>query len=142
MPEETITIYRPTGPKELDLVAASGYKKWPPRLPGQPIFYPVTNEVYAREIAVNWNVPESGVGFVTRFEVRKSFMDKYEIHQVGGADHTEWWIPAEDLDELNENIVGLYDPEGRIANPRGIENDLNGEHNNIDVKVIIAPSGI
>lgn len=112
MTEETITLYRPTGPKELELVAASGYKKWPPRLPGQPIFYPVTNEVYAREIAVNWNVPESGVGFVTRFDVRKSFMDKYETHQVGGTDHTEWWIPAEDLDALNENIVGLIEVIG------------------------------
>lgn len=112
MPEETITLYRPIGPKELDLVAASGYKKWPPRLPGQPIFYPVTNEIYAREIAINWNVPESGIGFVTRFEVRKSFMDQYETHQVGGADHTEWWIPAEDLDALNENIVGLIEVIG------------------------------
>lgn len=112
MSEQTITLYRPTGPKELELVAANGYKKWPPRLPGQPIFYPVTNEAYAREIAVNWNIPESGVGFVTRFEVRKSFMDKYQTHQVGGADHTEWWIPAEDLDELNENIVGLIEVIG------------------------------
>jgi hypothetical protein len=112
MSEETITLYRPTGPKELDLVAASGYKKWPPRLSGQPIFYPVTNEDYAREIAVNWNVPESGAGYITRFQVRKSFMDKYETHQVGGIDHTEWWIPAEDLDELNENIVGLIEVIG------------------------------
>jgi hypothetical protein len=109
MLEDTVILYRPTGPKELALVAASGYKKWPPRLPEQPIFYPITNEEYAREIAVKWNVKESGSGFVTKFHVKKSFMDRYEIHQVGGADHTEWWIPAEDLDELNANIVGLIE---------------------------------
>lgn len=103
---ETITLYRPTGPKELELVKQSGFKRWPPRLPEQPIFYPVTNEQYAIEIASQWNVKESDVGYVTRFEVRKSFMDKYQIQKVGGAHHTEWWIPAEELEALNDNIVG------------------------------------
>ncbi|HBL29917.1 MAG TPA: hypothetical protein DD490_24020 [Acidobacteria bacterium] len=103
---ETTTLYRPTGPAELELVKASGSTQWPPRLPGQPIFYPVTNEQYAVEIARDWNVKESGCGYVTRFHVRKSFMSRYPIHQVGGSHHTEWWIPAEDLAELNANIVG------------------------------------
>jgi hypothetical protein len=109
MTDETVVLYRPAGPKEIELVAASGYKRWPARLPEQPIFYPVTNEQYAREIAQRWNVSESGAGFVTRFCVKKSFMDRYKIHQVGGSHHLEWWIPAEDLDKLNDNIVGLID---------------------------------
>ena len=103
---ETVTLYRPTGPKELELVKESEYIRWPGRLPEQPIFYPVTNEKYAIEIAEKWNVRDSGVGYVTRFKVRKDFMDKYEIHQVGASHHTEWWIPAEDIEELNKNIVG------------------------------------
>lgn len=106
---ETVTLYRPTGPKELELVIASGNKKWPPRLTEQPIFYPVTNEAYAREITVKWNMPSDGVGYVTRFEVNRSFMDRYEIKKVGAEHHTEWWIPAEDLDDLNQNIVGLIE---------------------------------
>ena len=73
------------------------------------MFYPVTNEGYAVEIAKKWNVPESRSGFVTRFQVRKSFMDRYEIQAVGSANHTEWWIPADDLEELNENIVGAIE---------------------------------
>jgi hypothetical protein len=73
--KNTLTLYRPTGPHELALVEASGFKRWPPRLPEQPIFYPVTNEQYAIEIARDWNVPASGQGFVTRFEVLRSFMD-------------------------------------------------------------------
>jgi hypothetical protein len=81
--EATITVYRPTGAAELKLVEESGHRRWPPRLPGQPLFYPVTNERYAREIAENWNVRQSGAGFVTRFKVRESFLGQYEVHRVG-----------------------------------------------------------
>ncbi len=84
MEEATITLWRPTGHKELALVEASGWTKWPPRLPEQPIFYPVLGEAYARKIARDWNVKASGAGFVTRFEVRKSFLDRYEVQQAGG----------------------------------------------------------
>jgi len=107
--EPTVTLYRPTGPKELELVRQSGFKRWPPRLPDQPIFYPVTNETYATRITTRWNVEDSGVGYVTRFRVRKAFMDRYTIHQVGASHHTEWWIPAEELDDLNDNIVGVIE---------------------------------
>lgn len=110
--DKVVELFRPTGLQELELVKQNGFKCWPPRLPEQPIFYPVTNEQYAIEIARKWNVKDSGVGFVTRFKVRKSFMDRYFIHQVGAAHHTEWWVPAEDLDELNKNIVGLIEVIG------------------------------
>ena len=109
MIEETVTLYRPTGPEELELVKQSGFKRWPPRLSGQPFFYPVTNEGYARQITIQWNVKDSGVGYVTRFKVRKSFMDHYQVRKVGGTNHTEWWIPSEDLEKLNDNIVGLIE---------------------------------
>lgn len=109
MPNNTITLYRPTGPEELKLVAETDFTRWPPRLPEQPIFYPVTNQEYAEEITRKWNVPQSGVGYVTRFEVRKEFMARYKIYCVGAAHHTEWWIPAEDLEMLNNNIVGTIE---------------------------------
>ena len=117
MPETlhtTVTLFRPTGPEELVLVRSSGFKKWPPRLPEQPIFYPVTNEQYAIEIARDWNVKASGSGYVTRFEVRKDFMERYRIEQVGASHHTEWWVPAEELEELNDNIVGLIEVIGEF----------------------------
>lgn len=119
MDEELVTLYRPTGPDEMELVKASGYKKWPPRLPGQPIFYPVTNERYAIEIATRWNMTETGVGYVTRFHVKKRFMDQFTIAQVGAAHHTEWWVPAEQLDELNQNIVGLIEVVGEYRQVMG-----------------------
>ncbi|HEY9389160.1 MAG TPA: ADP-ribosylation/crystallin J1 [Mycobacteriales bacterium] len=106
---ETVTLWRPTGPKELALVEESGWRAWPPRLPEQPIFYPVLNEEYATKIARDWNVPHSGVGYVTRFEVTKSFLDRYDVQQAGGRTILEYWIPAEDLDEFNANIVGLIE---------------------------------
>jgi hypothetical protein len=107
--DETITMFRPTGANELALVRESGYRRWPPRLPGQPIFYPVTNQAYAAQIAVEWNVKETGYGCVTKFQVLKSFVDRYQVQKVGGSIHTEWWIPAEELEELNRSIVGLIE---------------------------------
>lgn len=102
-------LFRPVGPKELELIEASGFREFPPRLPEQPIFYPVTNEEYARHIAERWNVPESGGGYITRFAVREDFIARYPIQQVGARIHTEYWIPAEELSDFNRNIVGLIE---------------------------------
>lgn len=71
---KTIILYRPVGPKELELIAASGYREFPPRLPDQPIFYPVLNEDYARQIAREWNVPASGAGYVTDLQFGKNLL--------------------------------------------------------------------
>lgn len=106
---ETVTLWRPTGPEELALVETVGWRAWPPRLPEQPIFYPVLNEEYAIRIARDWNVKASGVGYVTRFDVEKDFLDQYDVHQAGGRTILEYWIPAEDLDEFNRHIVGLIE---------------------------------
>lgn len=102
----TTTLYRPVGPKELALIEQTGWTKFPPRLPEQPIFYPVMNEEYAVQIARDWNVPASGSGYVTRFEVDSAYLDQYEIQNVGGHIHNELWIPAERLDEFNKHIIG------------------------------------
>ncbi|HYW16739.1 MAG TPA: hypothetical protein VE891_11395 [Allosphingosinicella sp.] len=103
---ETVMLWRPVGPEELALIEASGGSAFPPRLPEQPIFYPVVSEDYAVKIARDWNVPASGAGFVTRFEVLKSFLDSYEVQDAGGRAHREYWIPAEELDSFNAAIVG------------------------------------
>ena len=99
-------LYRPVGPKELELIEQSGWTKFPPRLPEQPIFYPVMNEEYAIQIARDWNVPASGLGFVTKFAIKTEYVSRFEIQNVGGEIHNELWIPAEELEEFNSNIVG------------------------------------
>jgi hypothetical protein len=105
---ETTTLYRPVGQNELNLIAESDFTKFPPRLPEQPIFYPVLNEEYAVRIARDWNarLNKNKVGFVTRFQVKTEFLDKYEIQTVGGSEHQEYWIPAENLEEFNKHIIG------------------------------------
>lgn len=105
----TTVLWRPTGPQELELVRASGWRQWPPRLPDQPIFYPVLNEDYAIKIARDWNVPASGSGYVTRFQVETEFLSRYPVRQVGGDTILELWIPAEELDEFNKHIVGAIE---------------------------------
>ena len=102
----TIMLYRPVGPQELELIRATDSRRFPPRLPEQPIFYPVVQEEYARKIARDWNVKDSGAGYVTRFAVEAAFLSRYAEQVAGGQDHTEYWIPAEELDAFNDHIVG------------------------------------
>jgi hypothetical protein len=102
-------LYRPTGLTELRLVAATGWTAWPPRLPEQPIFYPVLSLEYARKIARVWNVKSASstsIGFVTRFEVQDAFAAGYPVQVAGGRTHEELWIPADELGEFNRHIVG------------------------------------
>ena len=106
MESELITLYRPVGPKELKLIEDSGWKRFPKRLMEQPIFYPVMNEEYAIQIARDWNVPASGSGYVTKFELPADYLKKYKVQNVGGPVHDELWVPADDLEEFNDHIVG------------------------------------
>jgi hypothetical protein len=109
MDEATRTLYRPVGQKELELIRESGCGEFPPRLPHQPIFYPVLTEAYAAQIARDWNTKDEAsgfVGYVTRFRVRQEFLQRYEVKTVGSSAHQEYWVPAEDLAEFNRNIVG------------------------------------
>ncbi len=123
----TVTLYRPTGARELALIRESGFTAFPPRLPEQPIFYPVTNEAYATQIARDWNTRFGEmVGYVTRFEVKADYLARFERQVVGGRSHEEYWIPAEDLEEFNRHIVGKIEVIGTFeakdrADTRGEE---------------------
>jgi hypothetical protein len=109
--EATTILYRPVDEGELRLIAESGYRAFPPRLPSQPIFYPVLNEEYARQIARDWNAKnsQSKMGFVMRFAVKTEYLSQFTVQKVGGSIHHEYWIPAEKLAEFNQNIVGLIE---------------------------------
>ncbi len=111
---ETVTLFRPVGPVELELIERENMRAFPPRLPEQPIFYPVENETYAREIAQRWNVRDSGAGFVTRFDVDRAYLRTFELRKVGASHHLEYWIPAEQMDEFNRHIVGLIEVIARF----------------------------
>jgi hypothetical protein len=114
---DSVTLFRPVGAAELELVRQSGFTAFPPRLPSQPIFYPVLEEAYAIQIARDWNTQDarSGhAGFVLRFGVRSEFLRTYTVHQVGSNLHREYWIPAEDLAEFNQNIVGKIEIVGEF----------------------------
>jgi len=75
-------------------------------------------------------------------------------HEANSAsDETRQGLGAKELGtELIEDIVRykthpsckqlicfVYDPESRVANPRGIESDLSRSEGDFSVKVIIAP---
>ena len=102
---ETTKLYRPVNKVELDLIQESKWKKFPPRLPEQPIFYPVTNQEYASQITREWNLPSYKNGFVTEFELSNRYLSKFKIEKVGLDHHTELWVPAEELEEFNSEII-------------------------------------
>ncbi|HEX9063367.1 MAG TPA: ADP-ribosylation/crystallin J1 [Clostridia bacterium] len=101
-------LYRPVGIRELKLIKESGMTGFPPRLPEQPIFYPVLNIEYARQIALEWNTksPPGYAGFVTEFDVDDEYISKFEIKTVGSSMHKELWVPAGELSEFNGHIIG------------------------------------
>lgn len=108
------TLFRPVGLQELALLWDSGMREFPPRLAQQPIFYPVVNLEYARQIARDWNTPDSAsgfAGFVTRFDVSSTYLSKHELHTAGSAAHREYWIPAREMNSFNKAISGLITVE-------------------------------
>ena len=108
----TLTLYRPVGQAERDLIAQSGWKEFPPRLSWQPIFYPVLNRDYAEQIARDWNTKDKAsgfVGYVTRFEVDAEFARRYPVQVVGGHEHQELWVPAEELAAFNAHLIGVIE---------------------------------
>ena len=107
MPNNSLTLYRPVGYNELKLIAETRYTAFPPRLPDQPIFYPVLNFEYAEQIARDWNTKSNSfAGFVTKFDVGTEYLQQFPVQVVGGRQHEELWVPAEELEEFNGHIVG------------------------------------
>lgn len=104
-----VTLYRPVGQTELELIIASGKKKFPPRLAWQPIFYPVLNQQYAEQIALEWNTEDEFSGFaghVLAFDLPEQYIQQFPVQNVGGDIHNELWVPAEQLEEFNDKIIG------------------------------------
>ena len=151
-------LYRPTGLNELGLVYDDNMRGFPPRLPNQAIFYPVTNFPYAATIAREWNTRgPAGIGYVTRFAVDTPYSSRFERHVVGGREHEELWIPADKLEEFNRHIVGpiavvaaFFAPDatgsvpnefglrGRSASDQLVALDRSREDNPVDFHLEIA----
>ena len=116
---KTVTLFRPVGQKEMDLIRESNYRNFPPRLPFQPIFYPVIQEEYAVQIARDWNTKDPAseyAGYVTSFRVDAEYIQKYQIQTVGSSKHQEYWIPAAELVEFNEGASHFCDMATILAN--------------------------
>lgn len=105
----TVTLFRPVGQRELDLIRERGMRAFPPRLPEQSIFYPVTNQQYAEQIARDWNTKDESsdyTGYVLSFVVEAEYLAQFPVKTVGAGEHSEYWIPAARLEEFNQHIVG------------------------------------
>ena len=115
-------LFRPVGKKELELIAASEFRAFPPRLPHQPIFYPVLNRGYATAIARDWNTKDEAsgyAGYVTEFDVEDEYVRRFPVQTVGSSLHQELWVPAEELEEFNRHIVGAIRVVATFPEPAG-----------------------
>jgi len=102
-----MVLWRPVGLAEMELIFESKMKAFPPRLPEQPIFYPVLNEEYAIQIARDWNANTAPfAGYVTQFSISDSYVGQFPHHVVGGHEHEELWVPAAELADFNGSIEG------------------------------------
>lgn len=115
---QTVTLYRPTGKEELALIRESGWRAFPPRLPEQPIFYPVLEEAYAIQIARDWNTRDGGTGYVLRFEADSDYLAKFPVQVAGTRLHRELWVPADELEEFNRHIVGTIELLHEFSGPQ------------------------
>lgn len=104
-----ITLYRPVNKDELMLIEQSNWKAFPPRLPGQPIFYPVLNQAYASQITKEWNIPTYGNGYVVKFDISEQYFKRFDVHTVGLPHHQELWVSAEEMEEFNSQIIGTIE---------------------------------
>jgi tetratricopeptide (TPR) repeat protein len=105
--ENNMILYRPVGLQELALIYDSDMKAFPARLPQQPVFYPVLHLEYARQTASGWNAQNGQfAGYVTQFKVEDQYISQFEKHTVGESQHQELWIPAEEMEEFNQHIMG------------------------------------
>ena len=124
MSDDLTTLYRPVGQAEFELVRASGFREFPPRLPEQPFFYPVLNESYAIKIARDWNTKDERsqfIGHVLRFKVHSEFLKRYPVQTAGSSEHREYWIPAADLPAFNRRLVGEIELVASFGSTRDIQ---------------------
>lgn len=131
-------LFRPVGIAELRLIAESGFRRFPPRLAHQPIFYPVLDELYAVEIARDWNTSDESsgfLGFVTTFEVDDGFVERYPPQTVGSRRHRELWVPADELESFNAHLVGRIVVVAGYAGARADTQIDPGSHLPIDLAI-------
>src|SRR5215831_4191055 len=103
-------LWRPVGLHELALVYQASMRAFPPRLPRQDIFYPVLDADYADQIARDWNTKQDPfAGYVVRFEVPDDYGGQFGPHVVGAPHHRELWVPAAQLSDFNQHIIGAVE---------------------------------
>jgi len=119
MPSGQTTLYRAVSQKELDFIAETDFTAFPARLPHHPIFYPVIERAYAVQIARDWTSKDPNIGlrgYVVEFRIRSEFLSRYPVQRLENSPYREYWVPAEDLDEFNQNIIGLIQVVDRFEN--------------------------
>ncbi len=106
---ETLTLYKPLTPIQLAAVIESGWRSFSLDHPSQKNFYLKVNKNYADLVAKMWSAPKYSAGYVAELEIEQHFIEQYELQSIAYDDQSEYRIPVEDLNKLNQHIIGLID---------------------------------
>jgi hypothetical protein len=102
----TIRLYKPLSPLQLEEVINSGWSSFAVDSPLQKVFYPKIHRRYAENLARQWDAVQFNAGYVVAFDVPTEFMAKYEIQTTAYEEHREYVVPVEELSLFNQNIKG------------------------------------
>lgn len=109
---DTVTLYRAIGPGQMQAILDRDCARFPARLPQQKFFFPLLTEAFANYIAQEWNVPNSGVGYIVRFRVDAEYLQTKRIYRVGGPEHREYRIERDEFPRFNAAIRGPIEVVG------------------------------
>ena len=102
----TVTLYRPVGDREFGHIRDSGWRLFPPRFDGYPLFCALLDENYATESARDWTTKNGARVHVLRFDVGQEFISGCHIRPAESSNYRQYLIPSTELADLNAHLIG------------------------------------
>ncbi|RHW24159.1 hypothetical protein D0Z08_25920 [Nocardioides immobilis] len=112
---KTVTLWHLTDPDELDQVKELGMKAWPSPRRDQHPFLQVIGDERAVTIPRAWTKYANGAVYLTRFEVKKTYLNRRAVGRPSGHCILEHHLATvDDMEVLNRSIVGAIDVVAEI----------------------------
>lgn len=101
-------LYRPLDAEEYHAIEARRFHGFPPRSEEQPIFTALLSEEGASQIARHMRISKQADNtvYVVSFLVDDAYIRQFPVQQAHERDRRALWIPADELDILNQHLIG------------------------------------
>ncbi len=98
------TLYRAVNAEELAALQSLRWKGFPPC--AEAAFYPALNARFALDFIHSQEGGKKPALYLTRFQIHAGYVRSFEVQTLSGEVHDELWVPAEEWENFNRNIVG------------------------------------